>query len=253
MLLPSSRYEPLVNKARLQRIGPMVEYAYHHYEESQKYFRPTCHLGRYFQSSFHSIKRNEPIRDRSVTAKPVEFFSPPIAIEDAGEDNWTNFCRRLLDAAIKAGLSKEFAYGLAGTFEEMTSNLIEHSEKAKTGLVGYRWVENEFEYVVADAGIGVLSSLRSHPDFAWILDSGEALEQAASDGVSRFGRASHRGTGFHSLVFNIANRNSYLRFRSGKHVYTIDGTQGFPQKSIRPCGAMPGLLISVVSRPFPSF
>jgi len=252
MLLPSSSYEPLVNNARLRRIGPMVEYAFHHYEEPHRYFRPKCDLGRLFQLRFQSIKRNELTRDMSAIARSVEFFSPPTAIEDAEEDNWMRFCRRLEDAAVKAGLPKEFAYALAGTFGEMTSNLLEHSERPGTGLVGYRWHQGEFEYVVADAGIGVLASLRSHRDFAWIADSGEALEQAASDGVSRFGRANHRGTGFHNLVFNIANRNSYLRFRSGDHVYTIDGVHGFPQKSIRPCGHLPGLLISAVSHPFPT-
>jgi len=252
MLLPSDRYQPLVNNARLRRIGPIVEYAYHHYEEAHKYFRPTCDLGRHFHARFQSIKRKEVIRDMSETARRVEFFSPPTTIEDSEEDHWMRFCRRLEDAAMKAGLPKEFAYGLAGTFGEMTSNLTEHSQRPSTGMVGYRWDRGEFEYVVADSGIGVLASLRSHPDFAWIADSGEALEQAASDGVSRFGLASHRGTGFRALVFNIANRNSYLRFRSGDHVYTIDGTHGFPQKRIRPCGQLPGLLISVVSHPFPN-
>lgn len=252
MLLPSDRYKPLINNARVHRIGPLIEYAYHHYDEPDKYFRPICDLGRYFESRFQSIKLNQVARDVSVTAKAVEFFSPPTTIEDAEEDNWMRFCRRLEDAAMRAGLPKEFAYALAGTFGEMTSNLIEHSNEPGTGLVGYRWHRGEFEYTVADAGLGVLASLRSHPDFAWIADSGEALEQAASDGVSRFGLKSHRGTGFHSLVFNIANRNSYLRFRSGDHVYTIDGIHGFPQKQIRPCGQLPGLLISVVSHPFPS-
>jgi anti-sigma regulatory factor (Ser/Thr protein kinase) len=252
MLLPSSRYEAFVNNAQLRRIGPIVEYAYHHYDDADRYFRPTCDLGRYFQTTFQAIKLNQIRRDATVTAKHVEFFRPPEGTENAEDENWMRFCRRLEDAALKAGLPKEFSYALAGTFGEMTSNLIEHSEKSSTGLVGYRWERGEFEYVVADSGIGVLESLRSHPDFAWIADSGEALEQAACDGVSRFGRSSHRGTGFHDLLINIAHRNSYLRFRSGDHVYVIDGIHGFPKKFLRPCGQLPGLLISVVSHPSPS-
>jgi hypothetical protein len=150
---------------------------------------------------------------------------------------------------MKAGLSKDFSYALAGTFEEMTGNVIDHSERSDTGLDGYRWKPGEFEYVVADAGIGVLQSLRTHRDFEWIADSGEALESAVCDGVSRHGLADHRGTGFHDLIFNIANRNSYLRFRSGDHVYVIDGTHGLPRKFLRPCAQLQGLLVSVISHP----
>jgi len=95
-----------------------------------------------------------------------------------------------------------------------------------------------------------MQSLRTHPEFTWIADSGEALEQAVCDGVSRFGRESYRGTGFHDLIVNIANRNSYLRFRSGDHVYEVDGTKGLPIKSVKPCGQLQGLLIAVITRPF---
>jgi len=250
MLLPRTRYEPVVNDSRVRRIGPLVEYAYHHYDDYDLHFRPSCELGQYFASSFRNIKVNQVKRDQTVRAKQAEFLKPPAEPENADDPNWMCFCRRLQDAAIQAGLSKDFAYALAGTFEEMTGNIIEHSERSGSGLVGYQWTPGEFEYVVADSGVGVMQSLRTHPEFTWIADSGEALEQAVCDGVSRFGRESYRGTGFHDLIVNIANRNSYLRFRSGDHVYEVDGTKGLPIKSVKPCGQLQGLLIAVITRPF---
>jgi hypothetical protein len=42
------------------------------------------------------------------------------------------------------------------------------------------------EFVVADRGIGVLSSLKQNPEYADLSDAGAALQLAITDGVSRF-------------------------------------------------------------------
>jgi anti-sigma regulatory factor (Ser/Thr protein kinase) len=89
---------------------------------------------------------------------------------------WIAFCKRLEAAIKQAGLPGRFASQLAGTFVEMVSNLVEHSERPEMGIVGYKWKQGEFEYVVADNGIGLLNSLKTHRDYAALVDAGQALE-----------------------------------------------------------------------------
>lgn len=249
MLLPPSKYEEIVGRATVLRIGPLVEYAFHHYEHAAATLRSRAD-NQLVETLLHALAGSTPgAADTSMRARPVEFFRAPRMPEGVEDPNWIAFCMRLIDAGVKAGLPKQFAQGLAGTFEEMTGNLIEHSERSESGVVGYAWRRGEFEYVVTDAGIGVLNSLRQHPDYSWISDSGEALETAVCDGESRYGRKQFRGTGFHDLLYNIARRNSYLRFRSGDHSYALDGTKSLPVKQMQHCAHFQGFLISVVCRP----
>jgi hypothetical protein len=251
MFLPPDRYEGIVGQATVARIGPLVEYAYHHYEGA------TAQLNALFDDQmsgalareFQRANLSQASNNTSIKARPLEFFRPPQSLEEYENPNWFPFCERLKDAGVKAGLSKQFSQALVGTFEEMTGNLLDHSERPRSGIVGYRWVPGEFEYVVADAGIGVLNSLRQHPDYSWLADSGEALETAISNGESRFGRRKLHGTGFNGLMFNIAQRNSFLRFRSGDHSHSIDGTRPVTLKKTNHCAHFNGFLISVICRP----
>ncbi|MFY9571740.1 MAG: hypothetical protein WAV20_10110 [Blastocatellia bacterium] len=107
---------------------------------------------------------------------------------------------------------------------------------------------SEFEYVVADSGIGVLRSLRKNPHYAYLSEHAQALHTALQDGESRYGHNVGRGLGFRDLVKNIANRNSFLRFRSGDQGLMIDGTQNPPVWYTRRSQSFNGLLISIVSR-----
>lgn len=247
MLLPFGKYKSIVESATILRIGPLVEYAYHHYEDLPNCLRfrlknPAVKL---VVNAFHE----RVLVDTSITARAVEFARVPQTNQGVEDPNWIAFCLRFVDAGVKAGLSKNFAQALVSTLEEMSGNVLDHSRKVSSGLVGYMWRRGEFEYVVTDAGIGVLQSLRQHPDYSFVTDSGEALETALTDGESCYGRDQHRGTGFNKLMFNIAQRNSYLRFRSGDHSLSIDGTLPIPLKRTAPCAPFEGFLISVVSKP----
>lgn len=248
MLLPSSQYERICERATVFRIGPLIEYAYHDYQSLESQLRsrsnnPTVN------SVLHAIANHRSSTpDTTIHARPVEFARAPHTQEGIEDPNWIAFCLRIVDAGVRAGLSKLFAQALVGTLEEMCGNIVDHSQRELTGLVGYAWRRNEFEYVVADAGIGVLRSLRQHPDYSFLADSGQALETAISDGESCHGRNQHRGMGFSRLVFNIAQRNSYLRFRSGDHSYSIDGTLTIPLRRTAPCAPFEGFLISVISK-----
>lgn len=160
------------------------------------------------------------IRDYRLTTRlapnNVEFIRSFQTEDEVNDDRWITFCKRLENAASKAGLERQFAKALTGTVEEMASNILEHSDYLASGLVGYRWSTFEFEYVVADSGIGVLESLRTNPQYSYLSGHLEALQTALQEGESRHGHNIGRGLGFRDLIKNIANRNSFLRFHSGK-------------------------------------
>jgi hypothetical protein len=130
---------------------------------------------------------------------------------------------RLNRAAMKAGFSKETAHEFAGALGEMQSNIYEHSEAAHTGVVAFSASPELFEFVVADRGIGVLSSLKTCPEHVSLTDHGDALELALTDGSSRYGSGTNHGKGFRPLFIGLSNLNGLLRFRSGDHALTIEG------------------------------
>jgi len=122
-------------------------------------------------------------------------------------------------------LPKQTAQGLVGALCEIEENVHLHSQRAHDGLVGYRATQEEFEFVVADNGIGVLQSLRQSPRYGNLRDSGTAIKLALTDGESRLShQKSGHGYGFHGLFVGLANLNGELRFRSDDHSLTIDGT-----------------------------
>jgi anti-sigma regulatory factor (Ser/Thr protein kinase) len=113
---------------------------------------------------------------------------------------------------------------LAAAMEELENNIHEHSDAATTGLLAFRAAPGAFEFVVADRGIGILTSLRRCPLYTAVSDHGKALESALTDGISRFGSESGRGHGFRPIFLGLANLRGSLRFRSGDHALLIDGT-----------------------------
>lgn len=113
---------------------------------------------------------------------------------------------------------------MAAAMEELENNIHEHSEAAATGLLAFRAAPGVFEFVAADRGIGVLASLRHSPLFVRLSDHGKALRATLTEGTSRFGPGSGHGYGFRPIFTGLANLRGFLRFRSGDHALTIDGT-----------------------------
>jgi hypothetical protein len=142
----------------------------------------------------------------------------------ADESRWLSFCLRAQTAAESTGIHKSTARGLIGALREIESNVHEHSGRSHDGIVGYRATEKDFEFVIADSGAGTLAALRRNPKYTELADAGRALELALTDGVSSFGDDSGRGYGFRDLFVGLANLSGELRFRSGDHALTIDGT-----------------------------
>ncbi len=94
--------------------------------------------------------------------------------------------------------------------------VVDHSELVGTGTIAYFGRKGRFEFVVHDAGIGVLASLRSNPEQSDLRDSGTALESALAEGVSRYEENGH-GYGFRPLFVGLVNLAQLIRFRSGDH------------------------------------
>ena len=80
----------------------------------------------------------------------------------------------------------------------------------------------DFEFIIVDAGRGVLATLAENTSLSNLCDHGEALQLALQDGVSRSGDPT-RGRGFHQLFLTVAGMNGYLRFRSGDAKLEIKG------------------------------
>lgn len=138
------------------------------------------------------------------------------------EPSWVWFCQGMQHAAEEEGFPKPIAYQLVGAITELQSNIYEHSGVPETGFVAFKASPGKFEFVVADAGMGVLRSLRGCSEYSKLSDHGEALKLVLTDGVSRHGHGTGRGMGFRPLFVGLANLNGTLRFRSGDHAVIMN-------------------------------
>lgn len=123
-----------------------------------------------------------------------------------------------------AGLPGTTPGQLVAAMEELENNIHEHSDAAETGILAFRAAHGIFEFVAADRGIGILSSLKRSATYYTLSDHGAALEAALRDGTSRFGLDSKRGHGFRPIFIGLVNLRGALRFRSGDHALLMDGT-----------------------------
>lgn len=112
---------------------------------------------------------------------------------------------------------------MAAAIQELEGNIQEHSNAPATGIIAFRATAGVFEFVVADRGIGLLASLRQNTAFSLLADHGKALELALTDGTSRYTEAG-RGHGFRPIFVGLTNLRGRLRFRSGDHALSMDGT-----------------------------
>ena len=123
-----------------------------------------------------------------------------------------------------AGLPAAVSGQLVAAMEELENNVHEHAEAPETGILAYRAEPGAFEFVVSDRGIGILRSLRRCAAYGALTDEGKALEAALTDGVSRHGLNNNHGHGFKHIFAGLMNLHGELRFRSGDHAITMDGT-----------------------------
>lgn len=159
-------------------------------------------------------------------------------------DQWTTHAENIAKAQ---GLNAQLVAGLLGALVEIQDNIYEHSGAPETGIVAYATTASSFEFVVADRGIGVLSSLRQNSKYADVSDSGAALGLAITDGVSRFPSETGHGQGFNQLFRALVGHNAELRFRSGDHALTLRPGRDFTEGAsvLAQVAPLAGLSISV--------
>lgn len=235
--------------ASIERIGPLIELLIH---------------DRSKPAGFKALPNSPEVRAVTTefsargSTQGTHITMGPVTIGFARTDreptevstDWTAFCLEIRRAAVDAGIHVTTARGLVGALREIESNIHEHSGRPRDGLVGYRCAAGEFEFVVADSGMGMLASLRRNPKHSALTDAGLALELALTDGISRFPDEEGRGYGFRDLFRGLANLNGELRFRSGDHALLIDGTgPSLLERQLVQKTELRGFVASIVCRP----
>jgi len=165
-----------------------------------------------------------------------------------GETYLQEFLFGIHRGLIDRGWPSQLSRGLIGALAELEDNIRLHSRDSASGVVGFRLTDDDAEFVVADAGIGVLQSLRSGA-YPRLSDSGEALTLALTDGGSRFGRRSGHGFGFRPLFSNLANHWGRLRFRSDDQLLSVTGlSPSLNRARLIQQARLPGLVVHIVCR-----
>lgn len=166
---------------------------------------------------------------------------------EGADEEFVRFGLRAKRAAIGAGIPDIAAGSLVGAIAELRDNVVEHSERAASGMIGYFASSKTFEFVVADGGVGVLQSLRRNPAYTRLANSGEALRTALKDGETRFGHGSGRGHGFRQLFRGLQKIHGVLHFKSGDHRLEHRGlSPSIRHLDLAQVCAFRGLLISAV-------
>ncbi|WP_139227042.1 ATP-binding protein [Sphingomonas sp. OK281] len=164
------------------------------------------------------------------------------------EIKWTKFGLSAQQAARQAGFKGRVPAQLVGAMSELYENIYEHAGTPRPGVVGFRAGLNSFEFVVSDAGRGILNSLRSAPQYAQLQDDADALRLALTEGVSRFNDPA-RGRGFRPLFVGLAELKGKLRFRSGAAALLINGKPELMTASLSQKVVYPGFHASVSCSP----
>ena len=109
---------------------------------------------------------------------------------------------------------------LSYCFYEVLDNVLTHSErKCGTAIMRYLPEANKIQILVADDGIGVMSSLRTNPEYANISE-GDAVKYCIADGVTD---GKGMGFGLYSTARLIKNVGITLDIHSGNSKLVYDG------------------------------
>lgn len=159
---------------------------------------------------------------RNIDARSCEFMVLR-SETDLTSQEWSLFQARFNRSARTIGFPGGTSNCLQAAFHEMAENAILHSESPVPALVGY-YVEAEVaQFTVADAGIGVLASLRTCSAYKHLRFDNEAIREALCDGTSRWGPMKG-GFGFREVFRSLTAHWGHLRFRSGEGCVIMDGT-----------------------------
>ena len=139
------------------------------------------------------------------------------------QTEWLSFALTLQRAAQFSGFEKAIANKFIAAIIELYTNIYEHSLRSESGIIAFQSSPQGFEFVIADAGIGVLRSLKSSSKFSNLIDHGQALLSALTEGVSRIENDPGRGRGFRQMFLSLRELEVSLRFRSGNQALLLTG------------------------------
>lgn len=232
------------------RVGPIVEYEFFRRNGGMHLPRLSDHTqSNIAHQVVHLLDGVRPATvNHSLQAATADAIAIPAAL---GRDTaWTAFLKRAEMTARAVGFADSVAAGLAGAIHELADNVIQHSETPDSGLAAFARSASAFEYVVADAGIGMLASLQRAPEFRSLRDDLEALPLAVTPGVSRHGRGVGYGYGYRAVFLPLRAAHGAVRLRSGQAVLEIAGVG--PRPDHGRCSQRPyhqGVVVSVEISP----
>lgn len=180
-----------------------------------------------------------------------EAFYPLRGRSDILDESWSRFLERLAASLKRNGFPSGSHQALAGAFEEMADNVIQHSnfgtQSPANGFAAYMVGQGKISFTIADVGIGVLESLKHNPEFAQIPNGRTALDLIAREGASRRTGQRH-GRGYRDLFTGLARFNGTVRLRSSNGVLTLQGAFDQVSPVSSSLHAVPGLQLSVECR-----
>ncbi|HEY6644520.1 hypothetical protein [Povalibacter sp.] len=239
---------PYIDSAIITRLGPALELLTLLRGNAFPGGRINGEIG----AALRTALEQKPGRRAAYINTADEYAGFITAARNPGDDErleWIAFCLEARKAAGRS-LPDSVARGMVGAMREMENNVYEHSGRHEDAVVAFRGTSEDFEFVVADSGIGILNSLHQSPDYQHLRDPGTAIKMALSDGQSRCRYIDPaRGLGFHDLFVGLANLNGELRFRSDDHALTIDGASPSLMKAqLSQKVQLQGFVASVVCR-----
>ena len=239
----------LVRVQRSGQIGPLVELVRGRRRYPEAF--ASVALEAPFVAIIEAALDHDVVTGTAKNAQAGVFPLRRLGADGERSDLWQLWASRADQAVLAAGFPARVAAEIVGALGELQDNVFRHSEASRTGLVAFAARPGSFEVVVSDGGVGVLTSLRSHPDYLGLDDAGMALKVAVADGQSRFGRDSGCGFGMGQMFRALANHDGDLRFRSDDHALEVRGHSPSLQGRIqlRQKAALPGLTVSVLCRP----
>lgn len=232
----------LVTSALPGSIGPIVELDWMRTQQTRLPAISSLPRTKRSQAYLRSIANPGPVIIRDGN-RQVGFVQ--VSWDHKADDpDFYSFCSAGERAAREAGIDKTIAVKLIAGLQELEDNIHLHSENSASGLLGFTAMPGEFEFVVADKGIGILQSLRKNSAFHNFIDHGEAIDAAVREGASRYGPRSGHANGFRAVITGLYNLRCLLRFRSGDHVLSwLSDANGQGKAQLRQVLNIPGFIV----------
>jgi hypothetical protein len=170
-------------------------------------------------------ERNGPSQFRGFTILPATHFLDSETQKQAVD--------RILEGILGAipDLSREGLAALEWSVNEITDNVLVHSQSPVGGLVQmsmFERVTRRIEYIVVDGGVGIPKTLRqAHPE---ITSDAAALEQAIREGVTR-DKSLGQGNGLYGSYQVSSHSKGYFHLQSGRAKLAFVGTKGLQVSS----------------------